>query len=429
MGGKRRTLPAFAHGLASFRYSEPRPVRTRREPFAPGARMAENRDMSSRSFNLSRRETLAGGMAPLWALGAAAQVSLGTDAQAAQEASPAAGDLPVFGRKIRVGVVGLEGHPGLVLDVTARHPELELVAIARDTVPVDGIRRRKEFAATRIYNSYQEMFASEELDVVGACNTNGHRAEVILAAAARGWHVVAEKPVALTREELDAVRSAVGRPGLGFSSLLPMRYEAPLYTMGMLVREGVIGEVLLMSGQKSYKLGSRPEWFKRRDLYGSTMLWIGVHQLDLMHWIGGQQFSAVYSYEQNVKAPGYGEMENLCGAVMHLANGGVATLSMDYHRPDSANTHGDDRLRVVGTKGILEYRLADGLMLLKEGEKAIQSPTLRRPPLPLFLDFLRETYTGQPMLIRREEIFHVVETLLAARDSDVEGRRVSVKRA
>ncbi|MCW5965044.1 MAG: Gfo/Idh/MocA family oxidoreductase [Bryobacterales bacterium] len=389
--------------------------------------MAENRDMQTlgeshgqaQGRRISRRSAMAGATLPALPFLAAAQ-------DPAPDGSERRADWPTFGRKIRVGMVGLEGHPGLVLDVTAHHPDLELVAIARDTVPVDGVKRRKEFQNTRIYNDYREMFAKEQFDVVGACNTNGHRAEVILAATAKGWHVLAEKPVALTREELDAVRTATQKPGLAFTSLLPMRYEPPLYTMGMMVREGAIGDVLLMNGQKSYKLGSRPQWFKQRDLYGSTMLWIGVHQLDLMHWVSGQRFSAVYSYEQNVQAPGYGEMENICGAVMHLENGGVATLSMDYHRPDSASTHGDDRLRVVGTKGILEYRIADGLMLLSQNGSALESPTLRHPPLPLFLDFLTEAYLGGQMLIRRDEVFHVVETLIAARDSDIHGRRVEL---
>jgi len=142
--------------------------------------------------------------------------------------------------------------------------------------------------------------------------------------------------------------------------------------------------------------------------------------------MSSQRFTAVYSYEQNVKAPGFGEMENITGAVMHLENGGVATLSMDYHRPGSASTHGDDRLRVVGTKGILEYRIADGLMLLREGSSGVEHPVLRHPPLPLFLDFLAEAYLGQQMLIRPAEIFHVVETLLAARESDLQRKRVEV---
>lgn len=365
--------------------------------------------------SLSRRSALGAALLPMAGL-------------AAQQSGP--GEMPAgwprFGRKIRVGMVGLEGHPGIVYDVVARHPELELVAIARDSVPVEGLRRRPKFRDTAIYDSYQAMFAKEQFDVVGVCNTNGHRAKVILEAAQRGWHVAAEKPVALTRKDLDTVRKAVSREGLGFTSLLPMRYEPALYTMGMMVREGAIGDVLMMNGQKSYQLGSRAAWFKDPKLYGSTMLWIGVHQLDLMHWISGQRFSSVYSYEQNVGAPEYGGMENITGAVLHLENGGVATLNMDYLRPRSAGSHGDDRLRVGGTKGILEYRYGDGLTWLREGSSTVERPTLRNPPLPLFMEFLASVYQGGSMLIRREEIFHVVATLVAARESDEKAVRVDV---
>jgi predicted dehydrogenase len=364
---------------------------------------------------LSRRAALGAALLPA------------ADLLAQQRSNEMPPEWPRFGRKIRVGMVGLEGHPGLVYDVVARHPDLELVAIARDTVPVDGLRRRPKFRDTAVYDDYQSMFAKEQFDVVGVCNTNGHRAEVIVEAAKRGWHIAAEKPVAMSQKELDSVRRAVSRPGLGFTSLLPMRYEPALYTMGMMVREGAVGEVLMMNGQKSYQLGSRAEWFKDPKLYGSTMLWIGVHQLDLMHWISTKRFASVYSYEQNVGAPEFGSMENVTGAVLHLENGGVATLNMDYLRPNAAGSHGDDRLRVAGTKGILEYRYADGLSYLQEGRKEVQRPELRKPKLPLFVEFLSSIYLGGSTLIQPNEIFHVVSTLNAARTSDEKAIRVDVR--
>ena len=37
-----------------------------------------------------------------------------------------------------------------------------------------------------------------------------------------------------------------------------------------------------------------------------------------------------------------------------LGNGGHATISVDYCRPEIAGTHGDDWIRIVGTKGVLE---------------------------------------------------------------------------
>ncbi|MCZ2154762.1 MAG: Gfo/Idh/MocA family oxidoreductase, partial [Bryobacterales bacterium] len=194
-----------------------------------------------------------------------------------QQTGTPASAWPRFARKIRVGMVGLEGHPSEVYGVVAKHPDLVLTAIARDQVPVAGLTRRREFRETKVYEDFKTMFERETFDVMAVCNTNGHRAGVIVEAARRGWHVVAEKPVALSDEELTAVRDAVSRAGIGFTSLLPMRYEPEFYTMARLARSGAIGDTRLMNAQKSYKMGSRAEWFKDPALYGSTMQWIGVH--------------------------------------------------------------------------------------------------------------------------------------------------------
>lgn len=339
----------------------------------------------------------------------------------AQEGETPAASWPRFGRKIRVGMVGLEGHPSLVYDVAEKHPDLELVAIAKDQMPVAGLTRRKAFGSTRVYDDFEAMFQKETFDVVGVCNTNGHRARVIVEAAQRGWHVAAEKPVALNDGELRAVRDAISKAGVGFTSLLPMRYEPPLYTMARLVHGGAIGDVLLMNAQKSYKLGSRADWYNNPALFGSTMQWIGVHMMDLMHWVSGQPFRSAYSYEKSVEQPAGSTMENVAGAVFQLGNNGVATLNMDYLRPNAAATHGDDRLRVAGTKGILEYRLRDGLLSLGDGQRDLVKPPLEAPPFPLFLEFLLHVYQQRPMLIRQQEIFHVVEALNAARKSSASG--------
>lgn len=344
----------------------------------------------------------------------------------AQEGKSPVNAWPGFGRKIRVGMVGLEGHPGEVYGVVEKHPDLELTAIAKDRMPVAGLTRREAFRGARVYDDFETMFEREKFDVVGVCNTNGHRAKVIVEAARRGWHVAAEKPVALNGEELQAVRDAIAKAGIGFTSLLPMRYEPPLYTMAQLAQAGAIGEVLLMNAQKSYKMGSRADWYNDPALFGSTMQWIGVHMVDLMHWVSGQPFRSAYSYEKSVGQPAGSTMQNVAGAVFQLKNDGVATLNMDYLRPDAASTHGDDRLRVAGTKGILEYRLRDGLLSLDSGHADIVKPPLQAPPYPLFLEFLLHVYQQRPMLIHPEEIFHVVEALNAARQSSASGCSVAL---
>lgn len=345
----------------------------------------------------------------------------------AQETPAGPAKWPRLKRKLRVGMVGLEGHPSVVYDVIAKHPDLALTAIAKDTVPVANLTRRPEFRETRVFDDYRSMFARESFDVLAVCNTNGHRAEVIVEAARQGWHVIAEKPVALSAAELQEVKATIAKASIRFTSLLPMRYEAPLFTMASMVREGRIGEVLLMNAQKSYKLGSRAAWFKDPALYGSTMQWIGVHMVDLMHWVSGKRFRTAYSYEKNVNHPEFGQMENVAGAVFELENGGVATLNMDYLRPEAASSHGDDRLRVAGEKGILEYRMQDGLLSLTGTEREPGKPELREPAFPLFLEFVLQIDRDREMLIRPAEIFHVVEVLNAARESSRSGRASEVR--
>ena len=67
---------------------------------------------------------------------------------------------------------------------------------------------------------------------------------------------------------------------------------------------------------------------------------------------------------------------------------------MDYLRPRPAATHGDDRLRLAGTKGIVEYQASTGVTLTTSDH----SPEIIRE-LPeqkwLFADFLESIYLGK----------------------------------
>ena len=63
-------------------------------------------------------------------------------------------------------------------------------------------------------------------------------------------------------------------------------------------------------------------------------------------------------------------METATASVLQLDNGGLATLRVDYFRPETAPTHGDDRLRLAGTKGIVEYQASTGVTLMTADDAA-----------------------------------------------------------
>jgi predicted dehydrogenase len=320
-------------------------------------------------------------------------------------------------RKVRLALLGLEGHIGEILDPLPLLPDVELVAMAdRDAKLRASAARRPEAAHARQYVDYRELLERERLDVAGICGTNGERAGAILACAARKIHVVAEKPLAIERSELEREKRAVADSGIRLTMLLTMRFEPPYAAMRQLVAAGRIGEVAQMAAQKSYKLGERPEWMRHRATFGGTIPYIGIHMVDLMRFIGGRELVEAVSFEARVGFPEMGDLENTTATLFRLDNGGMASLHMDYLRPEAAPTHGDDRLRLAGTRGVLEFQESAGLTLVTadEAPRAIQDfPPARR----LFPDFLDSVYNGTPAGLGLPDIYRANEIVLAARES------------
>src|SRR5512140_1735698 len=147
-------------------------------------------------------------------------------AGAAAAAAPAPLRLP---RKIRLAFIGLAGHIGEVLNPLQNLPDVEIAAWW-DPDPQAGARlaRTPAAAGARSYADWRTLLDRERLDMVATCGDNGGRAAILLACAERKLHVVAEKPLAIERADLQRIQAAVARGGIRLTMLLPMRF-APIY--------------------------------------------------------------------------------------------------------------------------------------------------------------------------------------------------------
>jgi predicted dehydrogenase len=346
-----------------------------------------------------------------WLVGAAAARA------AAQSAAPLR--LP---RKLRIGLIGLEGHTGEILRPLRSHPDLELVAASDPREKALASFARGPHAAARRYADYRELLDREKLDLVGICGDNGSRAAIIVAAAERKLHIAAEKPLAITRPDLERIKKAVAGNDVRLTMLLPMRFSPPYLAMQQIVASGQIGEVAQMGAQKSYKLGERPDWMRRRSSFGGTIPYIGVHMVDLMRFTSGREMVETVAFQSRIGYPDLQEMENTTATLFRLDNGGTAALRMDYLRPQTAPSHGDDRLRLAGTEGVLEYQ--GGALSLITGKEKPRTVTQLPPPGSLFLNFLDFVYNSQANGLPLQDIYRVNEIVLAARESADQGRIV-----
>ncbi len=262
------------------------------------------------------------------------------------------------------------------------------------------------------YDNYKEMLDKERPDLAVVSPVFCHTGRVIIECARLGIDVFAEKPVASSIPELDEVEAAVREGGIRFSAMHYLRYTPAFYHAAALVRGGRIGEVKIINAQKSYKFGTRPAWYGDRELYGGTIPWVGIHAIDWIYAFTGKRFLSVNASSTG----GSPEMAALCR--FELEDGIIASASMDYYRPENAPTHGDDRIRCVGTKGAIEVR-DDEIILIDENGYTTLTPT-KAPEL--LEEFLNGGETISP-----DEIFYITRVALLAREAADTHKSVNIE--
>ena len=98
---------------------------------------------------------------------------------------------------------------------------------------------------------------------------------------------------------------------------------------------------------------------------------------------------------------------------------------MDYYRPESAPTHGDDRLRLAGTKGVAEYMVATGVTLIAGGRPPETVQDLP-PQGSVFLDFLDGVLNGREQTLKQADILRVCDIVVRAQAGALAGQPVSL---
>ncbi|HXG10710.1 MAG TPA: Gfo/Idh/MocA family oxidoreductase [Gemmataceae bacterium] len=328
---------------------------------------------------------------------------------------------------MRLGLIGLKGHQNVVLEGARRLGNVELVAVADDSrEELERFKKRQPLAKTaETYADWRQLLEHTVMDVCCVCDENHIRAEQLIALARRNIHIVTEKPLTTTLEDLERVQAALARSKSRLTMLLTMRHEAKYVKLRELVRAGAIGEVCQATAQKSYRLENRPAWFKERKRLGGTIPYIGIHALDLIRWVTGLDYTHVAAFHGRIGKPEMGETEDHASILLRMSNGASATARLDYLRPSTAPSHGDDRLRVAGTEGVIELRYSDNAVHLMTTSK--KPHTIEPDPVPnLFVAFAQALEKNEPTPIPAEDCIYITEVVLRARDAADQQRMIEL---
>ncbi|HOJ10356.1 MAG TPA: Gfo/Idh/MocA family oxidoreductase [Clostridiales bacterium] len=270
----------------------------------------------------------------------------------------------------------------------------------------------------KFYNNYMEMLEKEKPVLAGVCPIVYKIGKITCEVLRKGINCISEKPLALTLDEVENIKEAQSKTGAKVISMLEMRYHKPFYTLHKMVSKGVIEEPLMVSVQKSYKIGNRASHFSKRETYGGTIPYIGSHIFDLTRWISGKELESVYAYHTNKGNNNNGEMEAIVSCLFKLKGGGTAVNHIDYLRPATAKTWGDNRMRIAGTRGVIET-IDDKVTLIDETNvsKEIEQEEVGSP----FVDFITMLEEGGSSILNTADCIKIAEICIRSRESADKG--------
>jgi predicted dehydrogenase len=205
-----------------------------------------------------------------------------------------------------------------------------------------------------------ELLDREGLDVICIAAPNVTHAEATLAAAARGVHVVCEKPLARTLEECDAMVAACEDAGVLLLYAEQLCFAPRYVRVRELLDDGAFGRVVQVQHRERHG-GPHASWFyDRARSGGGVLLDMGCHGVEVARWLLGKPpVVSVHARTGTFKHRDAG-VEDHALLSLRFAGGELALIDASWAAPGGI----DERLEVLGTEGAVTADLARGQSLL-----------------------------------------------------------------
>ena len=231
------------------------------------------------------------------------------------------------GRKLGFGIIGC----GVIADVHANalfelSADAEIVGVA--DVNYDAAEKFANRHRIRAYPDVAALLADKAVDVVCICTPSGYHADVVKQAAEADKHIVVDKPMAITTEQLDAIVRCCEANGVMLTSIAQSRFSRSVIRTKNAVEEGLLGRIVTADiymkyfrSQEYYDSGS---WrgTKRLD-GGGALMNQGIHGVDLLLYLAGP-VKRVYARAKTLARKI--EVEDTLSAVVDFASGAIGVI-------------------------------------------------------------------------------------------------------
>lgn len=210
-----------------------------------------------------------------------------------------------------------------------------------------------------VFTDYHDALAYG--DVVLHCLPHHLHASCTIDCLNAGKHVLAEKPLANTREECLAMIEAAKRNDRTLMVAYCMRFDPLVREMRRLIREKVYGECFQLSiWTEQLTIKEDAPWIHdRRTLGGGQLFSHGCHYIDLMLWMMGQPVRGTHT-SSKLCTP-WMDREGTSNVCLEFANG---ALGYHFGTWGARGTRLGYSFHAHCEKGMIEYARSENRLYL-----------------------------------------------------------------
>jgi predicted dehydrogenase len=282
--------------------------------------------------------------------------------------------------KVRFGVIGTGTWGNVHAEIYSTYNRASLTAVC-DLDESSARKTADQWGARRVYTDYREMLRDPDIDAVAVATPDFAHCEPIVAAARAGKHIIVEKPLATTREDLDQIAEAVTKAGVKFMVDFHNRWCPPLVVARNDIENGVIGEIVsayLRLNNTLYVPLKMLSWSGK-----TSILWfLGSHAIDALRFLLRDEVARVYSASRSgvLRAKGV-DVPDIYQTILEFAGGPIATIENHWIMPETSPGYNDFKVSVVGSKGMFNMDLTHNQLIERYLEGRCDRPNVLNGPL------------------------------------------------
>ncbi|MCU1246849.1 MAG: putative glucose-fructose oxidoreductase oxidoreductase protein [Acidobacteria bacterium] len=250
-------------------------------------------------------------------------------------------------KKVRYAVLGL-GHIAqtavLPAFAHARGSSVLAALISSDVAKLRTLGRKYGVERLYSYEQFDDCMTSGEIDALYIALPNHLHAEYTIQAAARGIHVLCEKPMAVTETECRSMIRACARNDVRLMVAYRLHFEKANLSTIQLVQSGKIGEARLFDSV--FTMDVRQGNIRlRAETGGGTLYDIGIYCINAARNLFRDEPIEVWGAGARRDDPRFAEVEEMFSATLRFPGDRMANLICSFGAADCGE------YRVVGTKG------------------------------------------------------------------------------